>query len=710
MLAPCGDLQSVPVMQTLAKQASHPFSAPDYHIRWSTLTPDHVEADIDHALEAAEANLAEIRNLDDAELSYENTFGALEVASEDLDRAWGRLNHLDSVCNNDDQRVALNAVLPKVTAFYSAIPLDDAIWAKLKAFSSSAAASAMDATHLRMMEETCASFIESGADLPAGQKAEVAEVQARLSEITQKFSENVLDSTNAWELVIADESRLAGLPDSAKNAARADAEAKGHEGCWRFTLQYPSMGPVMQHADDDSLRKEVWAAACTIGRDGEFDNTDIIWDILKLRQSKAELLGYRDFADLTLARRMARDGATAIQFTEDLHARIVDQFQQETEQLEAWKAAQTGTVSQRMQPWEIGYWAEKRRKAEYDFDEEELRPYFPLSSVMKGMFDIVSRLYNIRIEEKLTTENGGDIETWHPECRFYDLFDNSTGELLGSFYADWHPRESKRGGAWMNSFETGLAAMDGVEGSAREPHLGLMVGNMTKPIGDQPALMDHREVETIFHEFGHLLHHLLGNVAIKSLSGTNVAWDFVELPSQIMENYCWDRESLDLFARHHETGDTLPEDLYQKMIAARNYRSASAYMAQLGNGKLDLDLHTKLDQYQGRDLDEVDREILADYKIPVATAGPTMARRFSHLFSSPTGYAAGYYSYKWAEVLDADAFTRFQKEGILNPETGQSFRECILSKGNSAPAEELYRNFMGRDPDQTALLERAGLA
>lgn len=685
----------------------HPFFAEDYHIRWSTLTPDHVEADIDQALANAGQALDAIRALKPDGLSYENTFAALETASEDLDRAWGRLNHLDSVSNNEEQRVALNSVLPKVSAFYSAIPLDDAIWAVLKVYAQSPAAKELDPTQARHVEETCASFVQSGAELPADKKARVSEIQARLSEITQKFSENVLDSTNAWELVIDDASRLAGLPESAVAAALEDARAKGlgdkENPRWRFTLQYPSMGPVMEYADDDSLRKELWEASNAIGYAGEYDNTGLIWEILKLRHEKAQLLGFGDFADLTLERRMARDGKTALQFTHDLHERIVERFHQEMESLKEWKAEQTGAEAGLFEPWETTYWAEKRRKAEYDIDDEVLRPYFPLDKVMEGMFSIVSKLYNIRIEER---ETGEDIETWHPECCFYDLFDNDSGELLGSFYADWHPRESKRGGAWMNSFETGLPP---VSEDPREPHLGLMVGNMTKPIGDQPALMTHREVETIFHEFGHLLHHLLGNVTVKSLSGTNVAWDFVELPSQIMENFCWARGSLDHFARHYETGEPIPEDIYVKMLAARNYMSAAGFMRQLALGKLDLELHIHIDDYLGRDLDEVDREILADYRVPMATQGGTMARRFNHLFSSPTGYAAGYYSYKWAEVLDADAFTRFEKDGILNPETGMAFRECILSKGNSRPADELYRDFMGRDPDQTALLARAGL-
>ncbi len=687
--------------------SDHPFIAADYHIKWESLTPDHIEPDIDTALETSNKNLDAIRQLDDVAVTYSNTFAALEIATEDLDRAWGRINHLDSVVNSDDLRAGLNAVLPRVTSFYSSIPLDDKIWKKLKVFVDSPAATNLDPTRKRFVEETCADFIQSGADLPDDKKKRIAEIQSRLSEATQKYSENVLDSTNAWELIVDDKSRLAGLPSSAVAAAAEDAMAKGHDGKWLFTLQQPSMMPVMQHAENASLRKDVWEASCTVGYGGEYDNTDLIWEILKLRQEKAELLGFANFADLTLERRMAGSGTTAQNFTSDLHNKIVDQFNNDSNELQAWKADQTSGDAAPLEPWEISYWAEKRRKAEYDFDDEELRPYFPLNRVMDGMFGIVSKIFGVRIEEKDTTENGGDVQTWHPECRFYDLFDSKTDEMLGSFYADWHPRQSKRGGAWMNSFETGMPA-DGK--TPREPHLGLMVGNMTKPIGDKPALMTHYEVETIFHEFGHLLHHLLGNVTVKSLSGTNVPWDFVELPSQIMENFCWDRESLDLFACHHETGESIPEELYEKMIAARNYMSATAYMRQLALGKLDLDLHIEPAKYINRDLDECDREILEGYKTPLASEGPSMARRFNHLFSSPTGYAAGYYSYKWAEVLDADAFTRFQKEGILNAETGADFREHILSKGNSAPPDELYRNFMGRDPELGALLVRAGLA
>jgi oligopeptidase A len=692
----------------------HPFLDESFHLRWSSLTPDAVEPDIRHALQLAKVNLDAIRRADLSALTYENTFEALEKASEPLSRGWGRLNHLDSVNDGPEQRAALNAMLPEVSDFFASIPLDDELWTVLKAYGRSAAVESLDPIKQRFVEETMHDFVQSGADLPADKKARIAAIEAELSKLTQEYSEHVLDSTNAWELVIEDEARLAGLPDSAKAAAAASARAKGlgsdDKPVWRFTLQYPSMGPVMQYLHDDEIRRQVWEASSKVGAVGEHDNTGLVWKILELRHEKAAILGHDHFADLTLLRRMARDGKSALRFVEDLHVRVQPAFLAEYKQLRAYKAATNQAPVEDLQPWEFGYWAERQRKENYDLDEEALRPYFPVDGVMAGMFELASRLFGISIRQRDTVyyERGSRptdvpddvIEVWHPEVSFYEIHDSDTGRHLGSFYADWHPREPKRGGAWMNSLHTG---------GPGEPHLGLIVGNMSPPVDGKPALLNHREVETVFHEFGHLLHGLLSEVPVKSLAGTNVPWDFVELPSQIMENFCWDRESLDLFARHYETGEPIPEDLFAKMKAAQNYMSATAFMRQLAFGKLDLELHVNLDRYRGRDLDEVDREILAEYRTPLKTETPSMTRRFGHLFSSPTGYAAGYYSYKWAEVLDADAFTRFQKEGVLNPETGRAFREHVLSKGNSEPVDELYRRFMGRDPELEPLLIRAGL-
>jgi oligopeptidase A len=692
----------------------NPFLAPDFHVRWSTLVPEAVETDIRLGLDIAKDNIAKICAVRADEATYENTFLALEDASTALNHGWGRLNHLDSVSDSPAQREALNKMLPEVTDFYSSIALNDELWTVLKSYGESDAVKQLDPVRQRHVEETLADFRQSGADLPAGEKKRIAEIEAELSKLTKEYSEHVLDSTNAWELVIDDEAKLDGLPDSAKAGALANAKSKGvatdEKPAWRFTLQFPSMFPVMQHLHDDSIRKQVWEASSKVGGYGEYDNTSLVWKILQLRQEKAAILGQKHFADLTLLRRMARTGDSALAFIENLHERVKPAFLAEYRQLAAYKAAKTGEANGPLEPWQVAYWAERQRKENYDLDDEALRPYFPVDGVMSGMFEIATKLFGITIRklESVYYEPGtapevkGDaVEVWHPEVAFYEIHDADTGAHVGSFYADWHPRESKRGGAWMNSLHTG---------GKGEPHLGLIIGNMSPPVDGNPALLTHNEVETIFHEFGHLLHGLLSDVPVKSLAGTNVAWDFVELPSQIMENFCWDRESLDLFARHHETGAPIPKELFDKMIAAKNYMSGSGFMRQLSFAKADLELHIHLDRYVGKDLDEVDREILADYRAPLKTDAPSMMRRFGHLFSSPTGYAAGYYSYKWAEVLDADAFTRFQKEGILNRETGRAFREHVLSKGNSLAPDELYRRFMGRDPDLEPLLVRAGLA
>ncbi|MCX6879209.1 MAG: M3 family metallopeptidase [Verrucomicrobia bacterium] len=701
----------------------HPFLAPDFHIRWSTLTPDHIEPDIRHALDLSKQNIEAICAQDLTIATYASTFLALEQATEVLGRGWGRLQHLDAVNDNPAQREALNKMLPEVSDFYSSIPLNARLWNTLKSVAASPAIATLTPVEQRFVHETLADFRQSGADLPPEQKERIAAIDAELSTLTQQYAEHVLDSTNAWDLVITDEAKLAGLPDSARAAAAASAHAKAAASdgrtpppatpAWRFTLHAPSMLPVMQHLHDDSIRRQFWEASTKVGAYGTFDNSPLVWQILELRHDKAAILGHRHFADLTLQRRMAKTGRAALDFIENLHARIHPTFLAEHRQLAHYKAAKTQAPEAPLEPWEVAYWAERQRQEIFDFDAESLRPFFPVDGVMAGMFEIASRLFGITIRKVAsacippgtTPPAAADhaespVEVWHPECSFYEIHDSDTGSHLGSFHADWHPRESKRGGAWMNSLH--LAATG-------EPHLGLIVGNMSPPVDGMPALITHAEVETIFHEFGHLLHGLLSEVPVKSLAGTNVSWDFVELPSQLMENFCWDRHALDLFARHHESGEPIPDDLLAKMLAARNHLIASAFMRQLALAKLDLELHTRLASFRGKELDALDREILADYRAPLKTDPPSMIRRFNHLFSEPTGYAAGYYSYKWAEVLDADAFTRFQREGILNADTGRAFRQHILSQGNATPPDELYRRFMGRDPQLDPLLIRAGL-
>ena len=685
-----------------------PFLDDKFQIAWSELKPENIVSDITEAIEIAQNQVDLISQPCPAgdELTFENTLIALESAYESLSRPWGLVSHLDSVSNSDPLREAYNAMLPKVSEFYSKVPLNSGLWNRIKAYSETEEAKSLSGTRLRFLEETLSDFQNSGADLPSEDKSRLMQIESELAQKTQKYSENVLDSTNQWELIVDNEEDLSGLPENSKAAALENAKSKeiGSEENpkWRFTLQAPSYFPVLEHVHSDSIRKKVWEGTCSIGASGDYDNSNLVWEILELRQKKAELLGKKNFADQVLQRRMAKSGATALAFVEDLHQRTKPFFDVETEELEKYKAQVDGGESSAMEPWEIAYWSEKRRKAEYDFDDEELRSYFSMEKVIDGMFSIATKIFGIRINQP---EN--QPEVWHEEVKFYEIYDEDSGAHLGSFYTDWFPRESKRSGAWMNYLRTGEPQSDGT----RSPHLGLMCGNMTPPVAGSPALLKHDEVETVFHEFGHLLHHLLGEVEVKSLNGVNVAWDFVELPSQIMENFCWDRQSLDLFALHPENGDPIPDDLYQKMMAARNYRSATAMMRQLSLGKLDLELHINEAQTasENKNLDDLTESLLSEYSIPTLTRPSTMARRFGHLFASPTGYAAAYYSYKWAEVLDADAFTRFSKEGIMNPDTGRDFREKILSKGNSDDPKALFHNFMGREPDPEALLIRSGL-
>jgi oligopeptidase A len=703
-----------------------PFLTQDFHIRWSTLTPDQIEADIRAALEKAQANLDALIDQDRGKMNFDTVVLGLDETTRELNEAWGLVTHLDSLCNSPALREAHNKMLAEVSAFFAKIPLNEHLWDLLVTYSKTEEAKKLTPVSKRALDESMEGFIQAGADLPPEKKKRVEEIESELSKITQKYSENVLDSTNKWELVIDDVERLRGLPHSAIEAARADAAAKGlgtpEKPLYRLTLKAPSMIPVMEYLEDESIRRQVWEGACSIGRGGEYDNTDNVFNILRLRHEKAQIMGKAHFADHVLAHRMAKTGRSALRFIEDLYSRVNDAFKRETIELQEFRADTAHQTADLFQPWEVSFWSEKQRKSKYDFDEEELRPYFPLDRVLGGMFQLAEKVFDLRITpregvyvepgqdapENISAQPGkaGPVEVWHPEVKFYEVR-NEKGVHIGSFYADWHPRDAKRGGAWMNYLKMGVPPSGERD---RRLHLGLICGNMTPPVDGKPALLTHDEVCTVFHEFGHLLHQLCGNVEIPSLNGVSVYWDFVELPSQLLENFCWERESLDLFARHHETGEAIPARLFKKMLAAKNYRSASDIMRQLAFGKLDLELHMNHATTEGADLDQLARKILNDYLMPLKTEQPTMARRFGHLFSSPVGYAAGYYSYKWAEVLDADAFTRFQQEGVLNPAVGREFREKILSKGNSEDPAKLFHDFMGRDPDAMALLSRAGLA
>ena len=683
----------------------NPFLSREDRISWSKLTPEHVVPDISKALDIAQEEIDQL--IDQSPTSYETCFVVLEEITDKLTLAWRKVGHLGSVCDSDAMRKAMTKMLPKVSVFVQSLYLNDGLWACVDgAYQAEQHRTGVIQRH---MEEIREQFVQNGAQLVGEKKTELAGINKELAEITKKYSDNVLDSTNGWELFITDEEELAGLPESARKAARQSAQSKGQDG-WRFTLHIPSRLPILQHSTNEKLREKVWRAGTEIGRGAEHNNLPIVVRILSLRRRQAHLLGHNNFPDLMLSRRMAKSGSNALTFVEDLHGKVEGAFKKELETLSQWVSNKTG-IQEKIAPWSFDFYSEKMRKELYAFDSEELRPYFPIDSVLEGFFSIVHDLYGIRIQELPSrvcaadeTCPPGEVEVWHESVRAYSLFDEDDSEI-GFFYTDWFPRESKRAGAWMNPLFSGSENSDG----DFSLNVGLVAGNMTAPIGDAPALLTHREVETIFHEFGHLLHHLFGRVSVPALNGTNVAWDFVELPSQIMENWCWEKRALHRFARHYQSNDIIPDTLIEKLKRAKNFHSACGTMRQLSFGKLDLELHIQDRDWDEQTIDEDLDQILTGYVPVLSHSGPSLVARFGHLFSSPVGYAGGYYSYKWAEVLDADAFSRFAEEGIFNRDVGQAFRDSILSKGNSAPPDVLFEAFMGRKPNADALLVRSGL-
>ncbi|WP_437587630.1 M3 family metallopeptidase [Sorangium sp. So ce1000] len=684
----------------MTEETANPLLTLGFEIPFDRIRSEHVEPAVRALLQDARARLDALVAAPGPR-TYDNTLAALEAVTERLDRAMNVVSHLESTSTTPALRAAYNAVQPEVSEFLSGIALNEGVYGALKAFAATPEASALTGPRRRFLKKTLDDFRRSGAELDPAGKKRLSEIDVELATLTLRFSQNVLDATNAFEFVVDDTARLAGLPPSAIEAARQSAKDRGIEG-YRFTLQAPSYIPVLTHLDDASIRERFYRAFNTRATEGDHDNRPLIRRVLELRAEKARLLGYASFADLVLEDRMAKTGAAARRFVDTLRSRTEPVFAREKEELAAFRRELEGPDAPPLAPWDVGYYAEKLRRARYDFDDEALRPYFPLDRVVSGLFEIAHRLYGVRITA------WQDAPTWHPSVRAYRLLEPG-GAQSAAFYLDFVPREQKRDGAWMHGLVTGAPSEEGRAAGEDERHLEVLAGSFTPPVGGRPALLNHREVETLFHEFGHMMHHASSRVPIRSLAGTNVAWDFVELPSQIMENWCWEREALDLFARHHETGAPVPDDLLQRMRAARTFRAGAATMRQLGFAEIDLALHMDWTGEQG-DVVEFAREVLGRYSPVPLPEGYAMIAGFSHLFSSPVGYAAGYYSYKWAEVLDADAFSRFQEEGLFSRKVGDAFRSQILALGDTQDPMDLYKTFRGREPTLDALLQRSGLA
>ena len=679
--------------------ADNPLPALADPLPFDRIRGEHVEPAVATLLAEARARLDAL-SAGSSPRTYDNTLGALEGITERLELALSVVGHLESAATTPELRAAYNAVQPEVSALYSSITLSAGVWAALKAFAATPEAAALVGTRRRFLAKTIADFRRNGADLDAAGKERLSALDVELATLTIRYSQNVLDATNAFELLVDDGARLKGLPAQAVAAARESAAKKGLEG-WRFTLQAPSYVPALTYLDDAGVREQLYRAFTTRAAGGHegaaLDNRPLVARILELRQEKAALLGFGSFADLVLEDRMAHTGAAARRFLAVLHEKTDPFFARENEELLAFRREIEGPGAAEIMPWDVSYYAEKLRRARFDFDEEALRPYFPLDRVLGGLFEIAHRLYGVRVEPW----EGAPV--WDPSVRAFVLREPD-GAAGAAFYVDVAPRENKRDGAWMQGLHTAVPAT-----AALPRHLEVLAGNVTPPLEGRPALLSHREVETMFHEFGHLMHHASSRVDVRSLAGTSVAWDFVELPSQIMENWCWEREALDLFARHFETGETIPADMLERMRAARTFRAANAMMRQLGFAEIDLALHMEYRPAEHGEPVAFSRAILQRFSAARMPDDHAMLTSFTHVFASPVGYAAGYYSYKWAEVLDADAFSRFQREGLFDPGVGAAFRGGILARGDSADPMDLYRGFMGREPTIDALLERDGL-
>jgi len=668
------------------------FDLPPY----SEIRPEHVEPAIDSILGDNRVAIEELLSRPAEQLDWQTLVVGLDEMNARLGRAWSPVSHLNAVCNSPELRSAYEACLPKLSAYYTELGQNRALFEAYKALAEGPAAAGFEVAQKTILEHSLRDFRLSGIDLPPVEQQRFGAIQMKLAELGSRFSNQLLDATQAWTKHLTDEAALAGLPDSAKGQMKQAAEAKGLDG-WLITLEFPSYYAVMTYADDRALRQEVYTAYSTRASDqgpnaGQFDNGPVMQEILDLRQELAKLLGYASYAELSLATKMAESPEQVLGFLRDLAVRSKPFAEKDLAELRAF-AAEQGLDD--LKSWDTGYYAEKLRQSRYSLNQEELRAYFPIDKVLAGLFAVVQRLYGIEIVEL------EDFDAWHPEVRLFEIREH--GEHVGRFFFDLYARANKRGGAWMDGARD---KRRDAEGRLISPVANL-VCNFTPPVGERPALLTHDEVTTLFHEFGHGLHHLLTRVEHAGASGINgVAWDAVELPSQFMENWCWEPEGLALISGHYQTGEPLPQEKLERMLAAKNFQSGMMMVRQLEFSLFDFELHAT--HGDGRSVLEVLEAIRDEVSVLRPPRENRFPNSFAHIFSG--GYAAGYYSYKWAEVLSSDAFSRFEEEGVFNAETGRAFREAILARGGSQEPMVLFVDFRGREPSIDALLRHLGLS
>ena len=668
-------------------ESSAPFGAPQF---------DKIKNE--HYLPAFEAGIAEAKAEIDAivanqeEPTFENTIEAMEYAGETLNGVASIFYNLMEANTNDEMQQIAEQLSPMLTEYEMYVSLNAALFERVKAVYEKRNELGLDKDQLKLLEDNYKGFVRGGANLSDEDKTLYSKWSEELSLATLQFSKNVLAATNAYTLHITDEADLAGLPEFVKTMAAETAADKGLEG-WAFTLDAPSYSPFLKYSSVRELRKEIWTAYNTRATSGEFDNTQIVRNIVDLRIKIANILGYETYADYALEERMAKSKDTVNGFIKDLLEPSMEFAKKDDADVFAF-AKKNGFEGSQLESWDFSYWSEKYQQAEYSLSAEELKPYFQLESCIDAVFGLATRLYGISFTEL------DNVPVYHEDVKVYEVKD-ADGSHLALFYADFFPRASKRGGAWMTEFR-GQSIKDGVE---RRPFISTVM-NFTKPTADAPALITHDELTTFLHEFGHALHGMFAQGRYGSLTGTNVSRDFVELPSQIMENWAFEPEYLNSFAKHYQTGEPIPAELIEKIVAAKNYLAGYAQVRQLHYGYLDMAWHT-LTELPAEGTIEFEQKVLSKYPVMPAVEGAAFSTSFSHIFSG--GYSAGYYSYKWAEVLEADAFSLFKEKGIFNTEVSSSFRENILSKGGTDEASVLYRNFRGHDPEPQALMEKLGL-